>query len=327
MRIFGWAADQQGCGYYRVGLPLTTLRLQTEHETIASTLMPEEHAALADVILGQRVCIPGASATWQKLAAEGKPLVYEVDDDLWHVHETNAQAYDFFSDPDNVRRLSENIAVATAVTVTSDHLAAVVREHTDAPVYVVPNFIDAALLDHEREHRSRLTLGWAGSNTHLMDLRVAARPLRKLLTGYRLLDMHFIGQHYGKLIGRPDARSTTWQPTVPEYYQAVDFDIGIAPLADEHFNLSKSPIKTLEYAALGIPVVASNVGPYAEFVRHGVTGFLASTQAEWTRYLRDLVQDRELREQMGKAAREQAADHTIQANAQRWLDVFERTRR
>jgi hypothetical protein len=36
----------------------------------------------------------------------------------------------------------------------------------------------------------------------------------------------------------------------------------LAPLAAETFNEAKSDLKLLEYAALGLPAVASPVGPY-----------------------------------------------------------------
>jgi hypothetical protein len=39
---------------------------------------------------------------------------------------------------------------------------------------------------------------------------------------------------------------------------------GLAPLADEPFNAMKSDLKLLEYAALGLPAVASPVGPYRD---------------------------------------------------------------
>lgn len=38
--------------------------------------------------------------------------------------------------------------------------------------------------------------------------------------------------------------------------------VGVAPLVDDRFNRSKSWIKPLEYGALGIPCVASDVAPY-----------------------------------------------------------------
>ena len=46
----------------------------------------------------------------------------------------------------------------------------------------------------------------------------------------------------------------------------------IAPLHDNRFNQSKSDLKVLEYAMIGLPVVASKVAPYSASVRHGRDG-------------------------------------------------------
>jgi hypothetical protein len=65
------------------------------------------------------------------------------------------------------------------------------------------------------------------------------------------------------------------------------------------FASSKSYIKALEYAALGIPVIASDAEPYRDFVVHGVTGFLVRRDHEWLSYLRELASDDGLRQSMG----------------------------
>src|SRR5262249_21778607 len=45
--------------------------------------------------------------------------------------------------------------------------------------------------------------------------------------------------------------------------QLADLDIGIAPIADLEFNRARSNIKLKEYAAAGVPWLASPIGPYA----------------------------------------------------------------
>jgi glycosyltransferase involved in cell wall biosynthesis len=103
-----------------------------------------------------------------------------------------------------------------------------------------------------------------------------------------------------------------------DYLHTLDFDIGIAPLAYNEFNKSKSDLKVLEYASLGIPVVASDFGPYADTVVHGETGFLVKHSHEWSRYLRMLVEDHQLRETMSVNAKLWASERTIQGNVWRW---------
>jgi glycosyltransferase involved in cell wall biosynthesis len=55
-----------------------------------------------------------------------------------------------------------------------------------------------------------------------------------------------------------------------------------SPLADSDFNNSKSNIKCLEYCALGIPVIASNVIPYRGTIGDSIKGILIdNTIDDW----------------------------------------------
>lgn len=311
MRVHFWAAEPDGCAYYRCLLPMAALNEAGACEA-TTTLAYGDAAKDADVLVGQRL-LGGKTAFWDALADAGRPLVYELDDDFWHLAEDNPARRHY--PPEALTAMQTNLARSVAVTVSTAPLAEVVRAF-NPNVHVVPNFIDRALLD-VTVPRHGLTVGWAGGPTHRSDLAVCAKAVRKVLAKRKLVQVHLIGTDYRRLLGA--GRFTPWQPWVPNYYAGLDFDIGLAPLADTPFNRSKSRIKALEYAALGIPVIASPVGEYPEFVRHGETGFLAHTPEDWARYLRLLIDDPKLRFRMGAAAREWAAEHTIQGNLQSWL--------
>lgn len=313
--MFAWAGDIDGCSYYRCVLPHHALAA-TGHQARVSTDLPVDGGDW-DVIIGQRVVRPDSSRVWRSLT--GRRLVYEVDDDLWSIPPVNP-AHAFY-DSARLELAAANIAAADAVTTTTEPLAEVLSRWNPR-VTVIPNFIDAALLQVQRPARRQVTIGWAGSHSHRDDMRAAAKPLRRLFRSRRTVGLHMIGADLRRMVGCPDGRHTRWARPVQSYYQLIDFDIGIAPLQHNRFNESKSPIKALEYAALGIPVIASNVGPYRSFVQHGITGFLCDTERDWDEALRALTGDRELRERMGAAAKVQAAGWTIQGNADRWASFI-----
>ncbi len=150
-------------------------------------------------------------------------------------------------------------------------------------------------------------------------------PLREVIaeTG---VDMHWIGWDFGSTIGDV-GRFTPWRANVWEYYANIDFDIGVIPLSGHPFNESKSHIKALEYAALGIPTIASDSAPSRDFVQDGVTGYLCRTQDEWRARLRELVNDADARDEMGAAARKVAAGWTIQDGWRHWNDAYEEVAR
>ncbi|MEU7240342.1 glycosyltransferase family 4 protein [Streptomyces sparsogenes] len=319
--VFGWAADETGCGYYRIALPMQGLT-GLGHRVAHSMKMPSEaRDNPATVIVGQRVCKPEPSKLWQLLAKQGRRLVYEIDDDLWNIDASSPVAHEYFARPEIRANLQRNIEAATAVTVTTEPLAERVAPW-NPNVHIVPNAIPDWLLDHQPQQRGDgvLTIGWGGSATHQMDFDQAADQLRRFLARNPGTEMHCIGNDYATWMRIPQdrARFTPWVRNVEDFLRAIDYHVGIAPLRPHLFNQAKSALKALEAGALGIPIVASAVRPYEDYVQHGVTGFLVRRDHEWAQHLRALVNDSDLREAMGQAAREQARQHTITQTAPLW---------
>ncbi|MBK6367973.1 MAG: glycosyltransferase family 4 protein [Polaromonas sp.] len=81
------------------------------------------------------------------------------------------------------------------------------------------------------------------------------------------------------------------------------FDIGIMPLPDAPFERGKCGYKLLQYMACGKPVIASAVGANTDIVVLGKNGFLANTNAEWTTALYQLIDDEQLRADLGANGR------------------------
>jgi glycosyltransferase involved in cell wall biosynthesis len=76
--------------------------------------------------------------------------------------------------------------------------------------------------------------------------------------------------------------------------------------------------------ALGIPVVASDVGAGHDVVDHGVTGFLASNHEEWSARLEELALSPELRARMGAAARVRVRERfSVERNHLALLEVLQ----
>jgi glycosyltransferase involved in cell wall biosynthesis len=275
-----------------------------------------------NTVVGQRVCLPGATKGWQALAATGRyQLVYEVDDDLLDVDPSNGPAWAYFSKPEIRSNIKRNIQVADAVTVTTEPLAERVRQ-LNPNIHVIPNAVPASLLDLPTPVAADdpVTIGWGGGMSHQMDWAEADSEIARFVTRNTTTEMHLMGWQPPDLWRRlPSTRRryTPWVDAVPDLYRSIDFQIGVAPLRPHLFNQAKSPVKALEMAALGIPCIASDVGPYSGFVRHGETGFLVRRPHEWARYLRQLL-DPVARQEMGDKARALVADYTIETNIELW---------
>lgn len=317
MRVFGFH-DSSACAYYRVNMPLDVLA--AHGWDIQTACGWDERALDYPVVIGQRVGKPAALSLWRR-AWLGRKLVYELDDDMWSIDETNFRALREHT-PALLNAASEAIRMAHMVTASTPALADVVRPW-NPNVVVLPNHIDGRLLDIERPRRDRVVVGWAGGDSHLKDFRVVAGQLRRFIAGHPDVEFHCIGSDFATP-SRIPARVSGWSADIWDYYRSIDFDIGIAPLATTTFNRSKSHIKALEYAALGIPVIASDEPPYSDFVLDGVTGYLIRRDHEWSQRLRELVNDRDLREGMGRKAKERAAEFTIQRGWRLWADAYTR---
>lgn len=323
MRIFGMH-DASGCGFYRITMPLREL---AKHGHDVKLMVGEDvrapMAAEWPLIVGQRVDKHDALPAWRRFAARSR-LVYEIDDDVFNIEPVNWQAYGIYSRGTTLDAVAHCAEVADLVTVTTEPLARVMREY-NGNVAVLPNHVPGWVCGHQRPRQERPVVGWQGGASHGADIGLIARPVREFLDRFPGWDAHLLGTDYRPTIRHGNVKFTPWVNIAQDpaaYYRTIDFDIGLAPLVPSRFSESKSAIKALEYAALGIPVIASDVAPYRDFVLHGTTGFLVKYDHEWLKYLGELT-DPGLREDMGAKAREHARAWAIDDGWRLWEQAYE----
>lgn len=328
LAVVGLPFNADGSGYHRIYLPFRHLGLNSRHlygapEPGADRPDPSpENMADVDVLVLQRPAFAKGMRQFDRLAGH-VARVYETDDDLLRASSHNLP--EFAADPRSGDSVRYCLRRAEMVTVSTPYLAELYAPF-NSNIRVLPNCVKARLLEEPRRRgpAGKVTVGWQGGVTHLIDLCAVQEPLLKVLAAHPGdVDVHIIsGIDYSPLLRR-ECRFTPWQQDVGEYYRRCDFDIALAPLADAEFNRAKSHLKALDAAAMGIPVVASDMEPYRDFVRDGETGFLVKTAGEWVDRLELLIGDRELREQMGAKARELAGEWTIERNWRLWEAAYE----
>lgn len=235
--------------------------------------------------------------------AEGSRVVVDVDDDLVSpeaVSRLAGQGYD----PRRLRAFQTLLARADQVTVSTAHLAEVLRAHTGVrTTTVVPNELDPRLWSGEDGAAPALEVASAdevrllymGSKTHHDDLELVRDLPRDL--GRRLgcpVVLEVVG-----IAGDPLPDGT--RRLVPDRTNYAGFarwlrrnrgrwHAAVAPLVDTGFNLSKSDLKLLEYAALELGTVASPVGPYA--AADPVLARTAEGTSAWVDRLEQVVEER-----------------------------------
>ena len=82
-------------------------------------------------------------------------------------------------------------------------------------------------------------------------------------------------------------------------------------------------MKYLEFSALGIPGVYSRLAPYESLISDGESGFLATSADEWDAALSSLIEQEELRRDIGLAARETVLKNwLLSAHADAWRQLY-----
>jgi hypothetical protein len=332
MKIFGWAADNAGPGFYRLRVPLEEMARHTDHTIEINTTMPGWVVDEADVIIGQRVCQPGATERWRRLAtgAYGRRplLVFEIDDDLWDIEPANRPARSFFNlqNPQMLTNLTECAKLADVCTVSTEPLAEIVRR-VNPNVVVLPNQLPAlaftpdALTPVEGSYR----IGWAGGPSHESDVAEMVGGLRQHLRRNPTdvyINMGTVFDSVNKAAGA-QGYAMDWTQDMGEHYRRLaGLDIGLAPLRPSLFNRSKSEIKFLEYAANGAAVIASQHGPYERTIVPGETGLLIRSPFEWSGALNTLTADPAMRVTLAVSAWTYAWTRAIKHHWASWEKVY-----
>jgi len=209
---------------------------------------------------------------------------------------------------------------------------------------VCPNFISNEHLDAvapeeitgEPKVEGEIRIGYTGGHTHFGDVALLARPLTEVCLAYPQVKLIFFGyppvlplQHRITaqfFMGIEPGPGESTADFMLRYYReiaAMKLDIALAPLEDNAFNECKSNIKLLEYGINGVPIAASNVGPYAtDYEGHIYRNFDAVSWQESLVYLIDKVKMRQtLASENLEFIR---TNHTARQSLGAWEKVLER---
>lgn len=163
-------------------------------------------------------------------------------------------------------------------------------------------------------------IGWIAGAEHQRD--VERLKLRERFEGVLARHDNVLFASVGVNLGLPrDRYEHVASVAYGDLPQAIaTFDVAIAPLADTPFNRGRSNIKLKEYAAAGVPWLASPIGPYAGLGEE--QGGRLVPDDGWERALDELASDRGLRVRLGRQGLRWAREQTIDQHAQRWEQTF-----
>lgn len=249
-------------------------------------------------------------------------LIFDFDDALWappdiHSHNPKVLAWRRIQ----TERLHYILSLAVRVVTGSHYLASYARQFT-RQVEVIPSSVDLERYPLKTvSDIKRVTLGWIGSPENLVDLEAILPILRKIAKCKKVM-IKIVSSRAPQITNIPIQFERWVVDHDIEYLHS--FDIGLMPLNDTERSRGRCGFKAVQYMAVGLPVIASNVGSAGEVVVHQETGFIASSKEEWEKYLTLLISDKELRSRLGKAGRKRVeAYFSIQANAPKWAEILQ----
>ncbi|MDA3886895.1 MAG: glycosyltransferase family 4 protein [Candidatus Delongbacteria bacterium] len=231
-------------------------------------------------------------------------IIFDLDDALYENHSTIKPSffsldYIFFKLRKN--NLVKMLKCAKAVTVTTPYLAEYVKKF-NKNVHIITGPIDSSLyIPLKKDHRSKIVIGWIGSPVTTKYVQDISEVLIELQNKYSNIEFHLIGAKKFEL-KNVNIQFLDWSEET-EIKLLSDFDIGIMPLTDDKWSKGKGGLKILQYFAMSLPVVCSPIGINNQLISQGKNGFGAKSAEDWIEYLDILINNEDLRKEMGKNGR------------------------
>lgn len=332
MKVLAWG-NGSGSQWWRLEDPFKYLNRMGHQCLVTRKAIPQIYKEglmeWADIfVLEGIVDMEGLAAIYMYQQEKGKKIIIEQDDCL-EVTKDNPH-YIEHRESNSFKIIRRMIEVADLVTTTNDYLAEQISK-INTKVTVLPNCMD---MDRWKKTKKTnlsgmIRVGWCGSVTHLEDLQMIEKPLKRILKEYPNVMLI--------LVGDPRYRVMFKEFKNMEVMFGVDFeawasklnglalDIGLGPLADTDFNRSRSPIKWMEYSInMAAGVYSPTVyGRQIERDFDGKLGLIAETEDQWYQAIKNLIDCKNLREDLATAAHTQVLrKFDLSRNAYKWERAY-----
>jgi len=247
-----------------------------------------------------------------------RKLIYDFDDAV--MYKPSAPNRRSFSP---LVRFALTVRQADLVIAGNRYLAGQARKY-NPNVEILPTGLDLG------EYRTRTSapatadrpvrLVWIGSRSTLRYLAELRPALDEIGSRFDNVVLRIISDRFLELQRMP-VEKCPWSYRT-QFTDLATADIGLAPLPDNPFTRGKCGFKILQYAAAGLPVVASPVGVNCDYVQQNVTGLFASEAAQWVDAISRLVRDPAERIRLGRAARESVEKFDLKVIGQRLAELL-----
>jgi glycosyltransferase involved in cell wall biosynthesis len=280
----------------------------------------------ADVLVMQRLSHHWHSRTIEILRSKGVAMVIDMDDDLSNIHPENKAFFNYHpknkSTPYSWKNVEQACKAATLVTVSTKQLLNVYARHGRG--HVIDNYVPERYLQI-RQDQDKI-FGWPGTtDSHPNDLQVTGGAVQELISdGYEFRVVGPISRAKEALRLKDQPPHTGIVEMINWASEIAKLQVALAPLAITAFNTGKSRLKLLEASAVGVPWVASPRAEYRRFHQESGAGLLVDSRKDWYRAVKQLMDDAQMRQELGERGRQHMRDQTIEKNAWRLWEAWTR---
>lgn len=353
MNVYFVSSGYDGCFNVRCVLPMLengwngqwkgfNTKSHTEQEFL-------EGIKKADIVVFQRPLKESYYDLAVVLKKMGKKVVYDNDDTYIPESGTPLTMKGFGTEEQvkgYIAKIESNLKkfadISDLVTVSTEYLS---KEYPKDKTIVLPNCVDIVNAPISLKNTSNsVRIGIQGSCLYSEDYKVIQGIINDLskredvtLVLFGLppdTPEHKIQREsmYQETLEWISSIKCEWHPIVPitEYMNKLNelrLDILLIPRVENYFNKCKSNLKFLEASLLEIPCIVSSfsdkMSPYEvnkEDAKHVV---LCSSESEWKYNIDNLISDKELRESIGKKAKEYIIkNYNIKDKAHLWVEAY-----
>lgn len=352
MRVYYVSSGSFGCYIVRCLLPLVANGWDGDHTSIHPwNRTPEDKARAAqaaDIVVFHRPEDAKKLELARLLRKAGKKIVMDNDDTY---KDTGAIKLNTYFNKERVARglgdvnkiVDAFIVEADLITTTTEFLADEYRK-LNKNVVVLPNCVDPFYFDEPlRNETDVVRIGITGSlgMSHDLDL---LDPIIKHYEHDPRVKIVFFSlpanresnpisyKAYEHEYNFLDSVDVEWHPLVEAdvYYDKINslkLDIMIIPRADNNFNRAKSNLKFLESSMFEIPCIAQafpdGKSPYQVIPEDQKYLLLATDYDDWIAKIELLINNKELRREMGRKAKEYVmGNYDINKKGHLWEEAY-----
>lgn len=352
MKVFYVGSGLEGCYNVRCLLPLMANGWDGDRTSMLPHIMTPENktraAQSAEIVVFHRPEEKNKIELARNLKVLGKKIVFDNDDTY---KDDGGFKFNQFMDEERLKRglktlndgIDEFIKEADLVTCSTEFLAKEYGELNNN-VVVLPNCIDPFYFDEPLKNETDvIRIGITGSVAITSDIELLKPIIEHYKDDKRVRFVLFsmppnkedkkTRELYFDEYNFWESVDVEWQSFVNAdmYYETLNelrLDMVIIPRADNKFNRCKSNIKFLENSMLEIPTIAqsfpTNDSPYEQNPKDKDYLLLATDINSWIEQIEKLINNKELRLEMGKNARKYVEEeYNIEKHAHKWVEAYE----